>query len=130
MNKFLTPTFQAMLNSTSNKSSMSPDVCLQHGLTKFVQYYRQLFLSNAHPFPLQTSKEFRTLSLFATQEFLVFVQEAYELSPTLFREEDFASVDISKIYAELVVVFSAWRRLRWMRKSKEKWSEADFAANV
>jgi len=77
-----------------------------------------------------TSEEFHALSLFATPEFLVFVQEAYDLCPTLFSEDDFASVDISEIYAEMTIVFSAWRRLRWMRKSKEKWSEADFVANV
>jgi solute carrier family 25 carnitine/acylcarnitine transporter 20/29 len=70
------------------------------------------------------------LSLFATPEFLVFVQEAYDLCPALFSEDDFASVDISEIYAEMTIVFSAWRRLRWIRKSKEKWSEADFVANV
>jgi hypothetical protein len=37
---------------------------------------------------------------------------------------------MSELYAEIVTVFSAWKRLCRMRQSKEKWSEADFAANV
>ncbi|KAF9462090.1 hypothetical protein BDZ94DRAFT_1290407 [Collybia nuda] len=35
-----------------------------------------------------------------------------------------------ELYAEISVVFCAWKRLQWMRKSREKWSEADYAANV
>jgi solute carrier family 25 carnitine/acylcarnitine transporter 20/29 len=79
---------------------------------------------------LKTSKEFYALSLFSTPEFLVFIKDAYDVCPALFSKEVFASADISKIFIEITIVFSAWRRLRWMRKSKEKWSEADFVANV
>jgi solute carrier family 25 carnitine/acylcarnitine transporter 20/29 len=77
----------------------------------------------------QASEGFHVLSRFATPEILRFIQDAYKSSPYLFSDK-ISSDDIAKLYAEITIVFSAWRRLRRMRKSKEKWSEADFTANV
>jgi solute carrier family 25 carnitine/acylcarnitine transporter 20/29 len=34
------------------------------------------------------------------------------------------------LFTDLCAVFTAWKRLRAQRVSGEKWSEADFAANV
>jgi solute carrier family 25 carnitine/acylcarnitine transporter 20/29 len=75
------------------------------------------------------SDKYRDLALVATPEILVFIQDAFKLCPGLF-SDTLSSPNISELYAEVVTVFNAWRRLRWMRQCKEKWSEADFAANV
>lgn len=77
----------------------------------------------------QNSEEYRSLFRFATPEVLGFIQDAYEQSPSLFCE-GISSTEIAELYAEIAIVFSAWRRLQRMRKSKEKWSEGDFVANV
>jgi len=77
----------------------------------------------------KASEGFRSLSLFATPEILRFIQDAHDSSPHLLSDE-LGSKDIAELYAEITIVFSAWRRLQRMRKSKEKWSEADFTANV
>lgn len=75
------------------------------------------------------SEVYRTLTFFATPEILVFIQDAFKLCPDLFCDT-LSSTDVPELYAEIVTVFSAWKRLHQMRKSKQKWSEADFAANV
>jgi solute carrier family 25 carnitine/acylcarnitine transporter 20/29 len=77
----------------------------------------------------QASEEFRSLSLFATPEILRFIQDAHMSSPHLFSDE-LSSTNIAELYTEIAIVFTAWRGLQQMRKSKEKWSEADFTANV
>ncbi|KAF8078771.1 hypothetical protein FPV67DRAFT_1558000 [Lyophyllum atratum] len=79
----------------------------------------------------KSSKEFNFLTQFSTPAFLGFIQDAYKLCPALFSDKvENQSPEIPELYAEVSIVFSAWRRLRWMRKSKEKWSEADYVANV
>ncbi|KZT72792.1 hypothetical protein DAEQUDRAFT_762604 [Daedalea quercina L-15889] len=62
-------------------------------------------------------------------DLLEFVRKAGKAVPDLFGTQ--VSTDDSKhLLSELQVVFSAWKRLRKMRKSSRKWSEADYAANV
>lgn len=75
------------------------------------------------------SEGYRALARFATKEILVFIEDAFKLCPLLF-SNTLSSPNMSELYAEIVTVFSAWKRLCRMRQSKEKWSEADFAANV
>jgi hypothetical protein len=74
------------------------------------------------------------LSKFSTPGFLAFIQDAYGQCRGLFRDDasnvDDPSEDPPELYAEVSIVFRAWQRLQWMRKSNEKWSEADYAANV
>jgi len=75
------------------------------------------------------SDAFRILTLVASPETIRFIQDAFELCPSLFSDTvDGAS--LPRLYDEITTVVSAWRRLRRMRMSKEKWSEGDFAANV
>jgi hypothetical protein len=55
-----------------------------------------------------------------------FLQEIHEQCPDLFGRD---IVDLG-LFAKMTIVFLAWKRLKMMRKCKEKFSEADFAANV
>jgi len=75
------------------------------------------------------SDAFRVLALVASKDILLFVEDAFNQCPGLF-SDTVNTANFPHLYAELTTVFSAWRRLRRMRMSKEKWSEADFAANV
>lgn len=59
-----------------------------------------------------------------------FIQNAYTHCPTLFSDNADRSIDIPELYAEMSIVFFAWRRMQWMQKSKERWSEAEYVANV
>lgn len=59
----------------------------------------------------------------------MFIEDAFKACESLFSETVSPESGI-ELFSEVAVVFSAWRRLRSMRLSKEKWSEADFAANV
>lgn len=62
-------------------------------------------------------------------DLLEFLQLAYGDCPALFSEH--VKSEMRKdLLSDLSCVFLAWRQLQWMRKAKEKWSEADFAANV
>lgn len=71
------------------------------------------------------------LSKLSTPGFLHFIQDAYRECRPLFGDDtDESNVDQPELYAEVSIVFYAWKRLQWMRKSHEKWSEADYAANV
>lgn len=69
------------------------------------------------------------MSSFATPELIEFIREAYNECPALFTE-DCDPNSVPELYSEITIVFSAWRRLQKMRRSKEKWSEADYVANV
>jgi solute carrier family 25 carnitine/acylcarnitine transporter 20/29 len=71
----------------------------------------------------------RTLTRLATPEILVFLRDAFKLCPDLFSDA-VPSTTISELYADIVPAFNAWKRLLQMRKSRQKWSEADFVANV
>jgi len=74
-----------------------------------------------------TSADFASLSQLASKEFMEFLQEIYEDSPELFSEN---IADSQGLFAKMTIIYSAWRRLKLMRTSNEKWSEADFVANV
>ncbi|KAJ7492771.1 hypothetical protein FB451DRAFT_1219524 [Mycena latifolia] len=76
-----------------------------------------------------TSAGFQSLSKLATPEFMDFLREIHNQSPELYRD-NILDLDVLGLFAKMSIVFSAWRRLKLMRKSKEKWSEADYAANV
>ncbi|KAG6911552.1 hypothetical protein DXG01_011854 [Tephrocybe rancida] len=79
----------------------------------------------------KTSKEYARLSRFSTPTFLKFISDAYNTQPALFSDKVGDLLPESPgLYAEASIVLSAWQRLCWMRKSKEKWSEADYVANV
>ncbi|KAJ7706337.1 hypothetical protein B0H17DRAFT_624226 [Mycena rosella] len=73
------------------------------------------------------SPEFKSLKALSTTEFMDFLREIHDQSPELYSE---SIVDSKGLFSKMSIVFSAWRRLKVMRKSKEKWSEADYAANV
>lgn len=66
--------------------------------------------------------------------FLQFLTTAYDQSPSMFRDDeeddDTDLAEAQELYGELLVAFSAWKRLRKMCESKEKWSEADFVQNM
>jgi solute carrier family 25 carnitine/acylcarnitine transporter 20/29 len=78
---------------------------------------------------MQNSQEYHSLSRLATRAVLRFIHDAHELCPSLFSDRVDPS-DLAALFAEITIVFSAWRRLQRMRKSKEKFSEADYVANV
>ncbi|KAG1817800.1 hypothetical protein EV424DRAFT_1324215 [Suillus variegatus] len=59
--------------------------------------------------------------------FAKFIADASRTAPELFSVDQSAS---NELFEDVCVVFSAWKRLAQMRSSKEKWSEADFVANV
>jgi hypothetical protein len=66
----------------------------------------------------------------ATTSFISFIERAYNSHPELFSSSA-QLVDTRQLYSELIPVVRASERLQWMQQSSdEKWSEADFAANV
>jgi len=65
----------------------------------------------------------------SSPELMKFVNKAYEARPSLFSDAVSAE-DSRELFDDLQVVFSAWKRLRRLRESNEKISEADFVANV
>ncbi|KAJ7169731.1 hypothetical protein C8R46DRAFT_1162488 [Mycena filopes] len=64
----------------------------------------------------------------ATTDFMSFLKEMHAQNPRLFGEA--TNLDVRGLFSKMAIVHSAWRRLKLMIKSKEKYSEADFAANV
>ncbi|KAJ6509385.1 hypothetical protein C8R47DRAFT_965641 [Mycena vitilis] len=65
---------------------------------------------------------------FKSSQHLFMNIEHHRQNPSLFGE--IAKSKIPGLFPKMVAVHSAWRRLKMMRESKEKYSEADFAANV
>jgi hypothetical protein len=78
---------------------------------------------------VQDSSGYELLAKTSTPGLLEFIRKAYEQSPSLFSDH-VSRQDTLMLYADVHTVFSTWRRLKWMRASKEKWSEHDFVANV
>jgi hypothetical protein len=77
----------------------------------------------------QNSPEFKSLSKLAPKDLMDFLKEMHQQNPKLFGEmEDCDSSP--RLFSNMVIVHSAWRRLKMMKQSKEKYSEADYAANV
>ncbi|KAF7339768.1 hypothetical protein MVEN_01893100 [Mycena venus] len=75
-----------------------------------------------------SSPEYKSLSKLGTKDFMDFLKKIHDQSPDLFGE--IPDSDIRGLFPKMVIVYSAWRRLTMMKKSKEKYSEADYAANV
>ncbi|KAF8528309.1 hypothetical protein JB92DRAFT_2864577 [Gautieria morchelliformis] len=62
---------------------------------------------------------------------LEFLQGAYSSSPELFSDTiTYSAPETHELFEELTTVRLAWKRLQSMRRDGEKWSEADYAANV
>ena len=62
---------------------------------------------------------------------LKFLLKAKSERPSLFAESDFPSPESEdELVEELSCVYMAWKKLVQMKESKERWSEADYAANV
>ncbi|KAH7885923.1 hypothetical protein F5I97DRAFT_1809627 [Phlebopus sp. FC_14] len=57
-----------------------------------------------------------------------FLKSAFEAAPDLFSTTAIAGGE--EILEDISVVYLAWKRLRKMRSNSEKWSEAEYAANV
>ncbi|KAH7913002.1 hypothetical protein BJ138DRAFT_1111829 [Hygrophoropsis aurantiaca] len=64
-----------------------------------------------------------------TLDFSKFLRNAHAASPQLFSSQA-KDQENNQLFEEIAVVFLAWKRLRQMRDRKEKWSEADYVANV
>jgi len=77
----------------------------------------------------KNSPTYRALSRIAPKALLAFICDAYDACPNLFSDAVDPEQGIT-MFTEIPVVFSAWERLQRMRKSREKWSEADYVANV
>jgi len=77
----------------------------------------------------KTSKEYDSISKLSSPGLISFLHDAFGHCPALFCEDD-GTMDLAELYSDITIVYSAWRRLRYMRQSNEKWSEADFVANV
>jgi len=75
------------------------------------------------------SKEYLSLSKIASPTLLSFISDCYATSPSLFSASA-NNADVADLYAEISIVYSAWKRMQRMRSSSEKWSEADYVANV
>ncbi|GLB36000.1 hypothetical protein LshimejAT787_0302880 [Lyophyllum shimeji] len=79
----------------------------------------------------KNSKEFQLLSRSSTPAFQGLIEAAYGHCPALFSDRiSGQSMELTELHEETSIVFSTWCRPRSMRKSKEKWSEADYVANV
>ncbi|KAL0951409.1 hypothetical protein HGRIS_008102 [Hohenbuehelia grisea] len=78
------------------------------------------------------SAEHQALAQYAGSNFLGFIEKAYQACPGLFGQgsQDEEADHLTDLYSELVPICSAWGRLKKMRQSVEKWSEADFVGNV
>ncbi|KAF8213203.1 hypothetical protein K438DRAFT_1661260, partial [Mycena galopus ATCC 62051] len=74
------------------------------------------------------SREFSLLPKLASKGLIEFLKEIHDQNPKLFGE--IAESEIPGLLERMGIVHSAWRRLEIMKQSKEKYSEADYAANV
>ncbi|KAF9244556.1 hypothetical protein BU15DRAFT_42061, partial [Melanogaster broomeanus] len=64
----------------------------------------------------------------ADKRLAAFLKSAFDASSELFSSP--AAAGDGDILEEISVVYLAWKRLRKLRASNEKWSEADYVANV
>ncbi|KAI3622803.1 hypothetical protein WG66_015155 [Moniliophthora roreri] len=83
--------------------------------------------------PLTWIQQDLALPRLATQEFVHWIKQVYEDQPEMFSDRADLDAESEKaLYADLVIVLSAWRKLDVIQHSSstEKWSEADYAANV
>ncbi|KAF4605063.1 hypothetical protein EYR40_003846 [Pleurotus pulmonarius] len=63
-------------------------------------------------------------------KFYEFLKSAHQSYPCMFGDQPMNQAALSQLYSEVLVVFNAWTRLRKMKMSKEKFSEADYAGHV
>lgn len=64
-------------------------------------------------------------------QLLEFLEGACISNPDLFSDTIvYSSSEVHELFEELMTVRLAWQRLQSMRRFREKWSEADYAANV
>ncbi|TFK83666.1 hypothetical protein K466DRAFT_602670 [Polyporus arcularius HHB13444] len=75
------------------------------------------------------SEIYHHLSMTMSAEFLKFLRRAAATKPQLFSSQ-VEHKDCLAILGELQAVFSSWIRLKEMRESSCKWSEADWASQV
>ncbi|KAF7320119.1 hypothetical protein MKEN_00796300 [Mycena kentingensis (nom. inval.)] len=81
-----------------------------------------------HAWVDKKSPEYKSLRGLAGKHFMSFLQQVHADSPSLF-DANIAGDALEELLPRLTIVHSAWRKLKSMNKS-EKWSEADYAANV
>ncbi|KLO15054.1 hypothetical protein SCHPADRAFT_902769 [Schizopora paradoxa] len=62
-------------------------------------------------------------------QLLELLKRANKENPSLFSKE-LSTESCEDLLSELSCVLLAWKKLQWMRRNNERWSEADFAANV
>jgi len=75
----------------------------------------------------EDATEYRFLRRIAPPNFLAFIRAAYDDSPGLFGSDPGNTI---QLFAQLITVYNVWERLQRMQKSDEKWSEADYVANI
>ncbi|KAJ8083810.1 carnitine transporter [Marasmius tenuissimus] len=78
----------------------------------------------------EDSADYEWITSRASPEFLSFLSNAYKGDPDLFFDDKEKETDVFKLFLSLGRVFSVWERLMLMIDSSEKWSEADYVANV
>ncbi|KAH9937050.1 uncharacterized protein B0H18DRAFT_185722 [Fomitopsis serialis] len=76
-----------------------------------------------------SSEESKLIKKALPVEFSDFIRRARKAVPALFASQ-VAKEENKQLLCELQVVLSAWKRIKKMRASSRKWSEADYAANV
>ena len=77
---------------------------------------------------MKTSTSYKSLKE-AAPGLLKFLAKAKSERPSLFSELE-PSESPEGLVEELSCAYVAWKKLVQMKESKERWSEADFAANV
>ncbi|TDL28118.1 hypothetical protein BD410DRAFT_761511 [Rickenella mellea] len=97
---------------------------LQLDVSKVFEFDGQLPLSW-----VKGSSEILQCLIEHSPDLVKFIQTAHTAKPALFTNQ-FGTEKCKDLFSELNCVFVAWRQLQDMRSAKEKWSEADFAANV
>ncbi|TFY76433.1 hypothetical protein EWM64_g7580 [Hericium alpestre] len=77
----------------------------------------------------KSSKTYRRMKSQSSPEFLEFLSMAHKQCPELFSDDVIVQASV-ELCDDMRSVFGAWKRLRRMRESQERLSEADYASNV
>ncbi|KAG6832274.1 hypothetical protein H0H92_003507 [Tricholoma furcatifolium] len=79
----------------------------------------------------KASKDYQRLRRFSSPAFLEFVSEAYKETPALFTDKvGNCTTEMLNFMPRFLSFLPPGKNYAGMKKSKEKWSEADYAANV
>ena len=106
--------------------SICPLGSLLNGLIRYVKICLLMCVLNIVQ-DSSISQQLKSLS----PNLLDFLKTAHNHDPELFSNEaTYSAQDTSQLLEELTTVRLAWSRLKDMRQSGQKWSEADYAANV